>query len=497
MIIADLTDPKNISEVTAGFVAFFVQFLPLIAVIFSLQMAGGLVGRIHQALSGQLSKAGAGIKGNPNDPNSFMNKSRRQAVSSLTRRQARTVDTGRAMGATRGQRFKARASRMAWRGVDERMSRLVKEDRERAEAVSATGRDGMRYAGGGWKLGANEQAPSFLPESNGNVTAGTTVPYDRYFDSKGKEIGVESYREGKSNYGNTREATANSLNYAAKKIQTDQDVANFRNAFTRNAVEQNWNNDEMGDAWATATYEYKPQLASEWYSRPKAVTGANGKTAGVQFKDIGNDIDSYHSFISEKHKTNEGYKLSSMRDSEFRAMGHVQSQLQTKIANGQSLTKKELESFAMTNEGIDTIVKDGYASGTMTRDADGNPQIQGPNAASQGVLDAVYRNRKYSAAAYKDASGKYSANERVLYNKAAVDAERQQHLATNAYNAQNNLPTLGAFDEYKAIDQHALRIQNVAANGNKTLKEGINAQVNTIEVTGNEERKEVPRQIIV
>lgn len=495
MLLADITDPKNMNEVTAGFVAFAFQFIPLFAVVAIPAITGGLVGRLHRFLAGYGSKIGEGVKGNPNDPNSLRNKLRRQSVSALTRRQARIIDAGRDQkgpGGSRVARYKARAARMAWRNVDERMSRLVKEDRERAEAVSATGRDGLRYAGAGWVLPATTKAPDFVRDG-----AGTTKDYDRYYNSRGQEIGKELYLEGKSTYGNTREAQANSLNYAAKKIQSDQDIANFRHAFSQNAVQSNWNKDEMTDAWATATYEYKPMLGSEWYSKPSPVIGANGKTSGVSFADIGNDAKSYHGFISEQHKTKETFKLSSLRDSEWRAMSHQQTNFQNKISKGEAVTQQEMENYAMTNELLDSQVKEGFASGTMTRDAEGNLQVQGPSAAAQGVLNAMYKNRKYAAYNYRTPGpdSKYSVNERVLYDRAAVDKDRDAWNTT--YAGPTGKPTT-PFDEYGAIEKHALRPVAPAPTpkGPVVLETYANGALNPpqrIEVTGDELRSSLPK----
>ncbi len=483
----------SLNSVTAGLVAFLVQFLPLLVLVGAAELTGGAGKWIGGKLKNVGNKAQESFKGNPNDPNSLRNRVRFNARAGATRAQAKVVDQGRELGASRFQRARGKMARVAWRNMDERMAQLTKQDRERQDTMSSTGRDQLRYAGGGWMLKAGDKAPDFVQDG-----AGTTENYDRYYNSKGKEISKSLYSEGKASYGGNLQSTANSLNWAARKIQTDQDIANFRHAFAQNAIANNWDNSEAGDAWAAATYEYKPQLSSEWYSRPEVVRGANGRTTGVKYNDISNDEKAFHSFMTENHKSRESFKLSSMRDSEWRATADRMAQFQAKVDRGEAVTQKELEGYAMASEVVDSVVKEGYASGTMSQDAEGNLQVQGPNSAAQGVLNAMYKNRKYAVSAYKDASGRYSVHERVLYDKSKVDAERQTRITENQRRERAGQPSLGAFDEYSSIDKHALRQVGTSMTNpkNVVLRETPGDKTyNThrVEVTGDEQRSLVPR----
>ncbi|HKU19109.1 MAG TPA: hypothetical protein VJP80_07640 [Candidatus Saccharimonadales bacterium] len=469
------------TNIFAVVVAFFVQFLPLVLIPFAFRLAGGIIGKVHDTISGYGKKTHEGILGNPNDPMSLRNRARRNFHESLTRAQAQVVDKGREVNATRAQRARGRISRTLWRGVDERLARYTKEAREREESMSSTGRDALRYAGAGYKISAGEAVPdsvaeggSIAKDASGAIISGRTASYDRYFDSKGREIGASLYAEGKSMYGKNISDISQGMNYTVRKIQTDQDIANFREAFSRNAAANNWSQTEAMDAWAAATFEYKPQLGSEWYSNPQVQKDTTGRTTGVRYADISNNTTSYKKFIDEQHKTKENYKLGSLRDSEYRAMGNRQNRLETIIdrngGNATGIDETELQNLAMTGEVIDSQVRQGIQMGMASQDADGNLQVSGVSPAANGVLTAMYKNRKYATRAAKGPGpdGTYSLNQRILYNRQAVEADRQAHLTAGRD------PRL--FNEEASIAAHTVK------RGNKNL---------VITVTGGEERAPV------
>jgi|GEM_PF-1686099 len=446
----------GVQSVISIIIAFFVQFVPLLLIPFTFKLAGGLVGRLNQLLGGYGSKIGEFIKGNPNDPYSMQNKAKRAALSGLADRQARIVDAGRKDGASVFRRGRSWLTRAVSPQIDERLSRYNKEAREMQENMSATGRDQLRYAAAGTELPAGVAAPSFF-QGTYTDASGATVPIAgsvsdqvRYFDSKGRKISSALYHEAKSagTYGNTA-GLAQGFNYTARKIQTDDDIANFRHAFKQTALQQGWTQDEIGDAWAAATFEYKPLLGSEWYSAPKLVTGAGG-APDIQYDDIGSSDSTYKKFVEEPHKTREAFKLGSMRDQDYRVMGQRQNEYEARAAAG-TLTDTQAESLAMTSELMDTVVRKGMETGSITRNPDGELMISGVSPAAQGVLDSMYKNRKYQTAAYFDpATGRHSLNERVLYDRKAVEAEKAAYTA--AYK-----PGAPAFDETAAITKHAVR----------------------------------------
>jgi hypothetical protein len=465
-------------------IAFLVTFLPLAAGGWSIKIASRTLAGAHAWLSGIGKKGHEAVLGNANDANSLRNKTRRNLLNAATRGQARVVDRGRELDASPLAKLRGRVSGGLWRNLDERMASITDAETKRQNLMSATGRDQLRYAGAGWTLKAGEVAPDYVESKY----AGQVATEDMHFNSKGKRISKQLLNEGKSWYGRSLQEVGAGLNYTVKKIQTDEDIANFRKSFKENVIAMGLNQQEANDLWAQATYEHKPILSSEWYSSPKVIS-SGGRTTDVKFDDISTGTvageKAYGAFMSENHKTREAFRYSSMRDSEFRAMADRQSQYTNILDSGGTLTDEQLKNLAMTNEGLDLIAKEGYASGTMTKDQDGNIQVQGPNAAANGVLTSMYKNRKYATAAYRDPSGKYSVNERVLYNRANVDAERRQHEANERVAAASKgLGYVPAqFDEWSSIEKHAIR-QNPADAASPLVR---------VEVTGDEKRSEVKK----
>lgn len=408
------------TNMVAGIMSFLLLFIPLAMIPFAFKLAGGLIGRVTDLVANYKSKTAEGIKGNPNDPLSLRNTTRRNFFGAMTRGQGQLVDSSRKMGAGGFTRFAARASRLFAPHLDERLAIQNKQAREMQETMSSTGRDALRYAAAGWVLKKGQVAPSFVQDG-----AGTTVDHDRYYDSKGREISATLYSEGKSTYGRTPTEMSQGFNYTVRKVQTDQDIANMRHAFVQNAVANNWTQDEANDVWAAAVFEYKPLLGGEWYSKPKVQT-VGGKTTGVQFEDLGNHDSAYGGFATELHKTRESFKLASVRDQDWRAMAQRQRDYQqvidTKGVSG--LTEEQFQNYAMTQEIIDSVVRRGMSAG-VSLNAEGEPMISGVSPASEGVLKALIKQRKYRSTTYTDPATGASVNERVLYNDAAVSAARK------------------------------------------------------------------------
>lgn len=452
------------TNLVAGILSFLLLFIPLAMIPFAFKLAGGLIGRLTDLVANYKSKTAEGIKGNPNDPLSFRNKTRRNLFGALTRGQGQLIDSSRKMGAGRFTRFAAGASRLFAPHLDERLAMQNKQAREMQEAMSSTGRDALRYAAAGYVIKKGEMAPPMVRDG-----AGTIADHDRYYNSKGKEISATLYREGKSTYGRTPTEISQGFNYTVRKVQDDQDVANMRYAFARNAVENNWTQDEANDVWAAAVFEYKPLLGGEWYSKPQ-IQKTGSKTTGVQFEDLGNHDGAYNGFATELHKTRESFKLASVRDQDWRAMAQRQRDYQT-IVDTQgvaALTPEQFRNFAMTNEIVDSVVRRGMAAGMISQNAEGEVMISGVSPASEGVLKALIKNRKYASGNFQDPTTGASVDQRVLYDISAFNQERKQLLGAG-----------------QPVDEDALKMKHA-------LKAPSGQPVH-YDVTGDEQRSTLPK----
>jgi hypothetical protein len=410
------------SSVLAAIVAFFLQFLPLLFIPYAFRLAGGAVGKVHEVLTTNHKKAQEGIKGNPNDPRSLRNRIKRNLAGEVTRQQARVVAQGRKPRASNFRRIRGGIADQ-FGDVDARMAIQNAEARDLSEKMSTSGKDDLRYAGAGYSVAAGEAAPDGTTQS---AAWGGALDVDkrRFYDSKGRRISGLQYARGKQLYGTGNSEVAANLEYALRKATTDEDMQNFRTAFRRNAIDNNWNDDEVKNAWATATYPHKDKWKSEWYSTPSAITGANGRTSGVEFADVEDNLDSYDKMINEFHKVPAGFQVSSIRSQDWKAMANTHKTMQDKITAG-TATQEDLDRFAKTDEVLDIMTSD-RAMGMQRDPSDGdNVMVQGANAETQNVISAMYKSRQYSSTPLRNAAdGTYSSTERAVYDRRAVESDR-------------------------------------------------------------------------
>ncbi len=427
---------QGISSTLGAIVAFVALFLPLVLIPWAFKLAGGLVGNVVGTLTGHGGRIGEAIKGNANDPNSLRNRTKRNLGEQFTRGQTRTVDASRTLGASRWQRFRGSVSRRAWAGLDERQSKYMSAAREREEQMSATGRDALRYAGAGWTLEAGEVAPA-ATTSGGASVAGSVSGSRRFFDSKGREISGALYSEGKARHGGTHASVAQNLEYTVRKVQTDDDMVNYRTALARNAVANNWSSNEVMDAHAAAVFAHKDKFIDEWFSSPQAIdtagnviptTDTRTRTAGIRWRDVTSDPDKRRDMVGELHKTRQSFQMGALRDSAWRSMYDSHLQVQQRIASG-TATPDDLTEFAQTEEILDTMTQ----RGLVQMQGEGEVSVAGASPAATGVIKAMYANRTYGvAAAVNPVNRQSSANVRAIYKLAPVEAVRNTRGATPA-----------------------------------------------------------------
>lgn len=387
------------SQFLAKIIGIIVLFVPLFMIPFAFKLAGGAVATLYGALNGFGKKNSERLMGDARDQNSLRNRVKRQAGEKFTRTRAnfahanRNLDTRRRLSPTR--RLLGRLADIG--DVDQKLSTYNAEAAERKERLQKTGDDSLIYAGAGWHQATNE----YNPDGSLRYEAG------KFYNGKGDEISQQEYRKGKQLHGTGIAALGQSLEYRLRKVQNDDDLQTFREAFIKNAVANNWNQKEAASVWAAATYPHKDKFATEWYSSPVISQDANGRTTGVRFNDVSSDERSYNKWANDKHKTQQSFQLGSLRDVEIRAMADRYEQYSQILDAGGTLDATQAQNFAMTSELFDTMV----VKGMIQYDGEGNPQASGVSAASKSALETAFRNRRYKA----QSSGAAGASSGVTY----------------------------------------------------------------------------------
>jgi hypothetical protein len=315
-ILADITDPKNISEVTAGFVAFFVQFLPLLLVPFLFKVAGGLAGRLQQFLAGYGAKAAAGIKGSEHDPDSLGNVTKRNFRGAKIRSQAQQFrsalgdyDKAQQAGNPRAAWQAKRRAKLAGRGnILAKEAALNKEGGDRLNATKNFGDDTIL------------NARMAVPDENGVL---------RTLD--GKKVTDLEQSIAKQYYGTMGDMQAIST-YRETKDLSNEDAQNYIKRFGQFAQQEGWTPEETMSQWmgtAFARQDERGELKhGSWKHDPS--TGAYSFTAagadGSFYKDPGPTADpksgekKADSFINDTYYKKGSFKGANMLSSHPRAL---------------------------------------------------------------------------------------------------------------------------------------------------------------------------------
>jgi len=219
----------SLNEVTAGIVAFFVQFLPLLLIPFAFKMAGGITGRVSELLKGHASKATSMVQGNDHDPDSMKNVAKRNARGGRVRRQATLTRTGIGM-AKNGNRRRAwvgdKLARTASMGnVLAKEAQLNKEASDRIGVTKGNGDDSFINA-----AMAVQQADGSLTTLDGKQVTKTEARLgNKYYGTMGDKQAISTYRE--------------------TKDLSPADVEQYIGNYGKYADQQGWTSDEMGGQW--------------------------------------------------------------------------------------------------------------------------------------------------------------------------------------------------------------------------------------------------------
>ncbi len=386
-------------------IAVVIQGMALFSFLFAFRFAGQTVGKIHEVISGRGNQLKEAIKGNAQDPNSLRNKAKANLGHTIARSQANIMAEGKKSKTgpmpSRFKRFRAGlVGGGAFGNVEGRLAHYQELANKNKDALTANSLDDLLYAAGGY-------------EKNGH-----------YYNSKGDEIAAWEYKRGKSLYGQNMNAIGSALGYRLYKSQDDKDIGQLRESFRQNAINNQWSDEDATRVWAAATYPYKAQMGSEWYSAPVLQRNAQKQVTGVDFQDIGQEANEgkFGEFSEELHKTRSSFRLSDIRDGDWRAMAAHQDRVQTKLSAGIMPSQEELNNYAKTSEIMDTVTQQMRGSGMLTVSEGGDVSVAGVSAAGQSAIKAMMSdsNRRFGVTHAIDSSGKRSVNERIIYDRAPI-----------------------------------------------------------------------------
>lgn len=479
---------NNKNNPLASLISFILQFLPLFLIPYAFKLSGGFIGQIVGTLSGFSKRTHEGIKGDIRNPNSMRNRAKRRFGERFTAAEARIDAPGRSSTATRRQQRAMRVLNKIDRGWNARESKYTAEATAREDQISATGRDDQRYAANWFSVAAGEAAPVGVSRKGVDVSGSVDSSSERFFDSKGRAISEGYAKQSEALHATSAYDAGRNLEYPLRKAQTDDDLANYRRAFAATALRQGLNDDEIMGMHARASFEHKDKHATEWYSSPTLVKGEAGSADRIVWSDItdatkaGRRGQANH--VKELHKSKASFQLSSVRDKELRSWSDRRNEIQDQLDAEEPLSHEDALFFTQTDELMGSLVQ----QGVITQMGDAGPQMsaQGVSSASASVLKAMSTNRRYETTAARSgttANGQplVSVNDRVIYNKEAVDDVVRQSIPTGG-----TTPTVFRSD---VIDNLAVPIIQPLPRGTA----GPVALGKSVAVTGDSQSSDIPR----
>jgi hypothetical protein len=332
------------------------------------------------------------IKGNPNDPNSLRNRSRRQILERATQYQGKFVEPGRkALGNTAKDRRQRAVTRVAdlFGNYDARIAGYNEAAAKRREVLANYGNDDLLYAGGGYEVKAGQQRLDKSYNSSG---------HSEYYNSKGKKINREMYSKGKSLYGGSQHDITQSLNYAVLKSQTDGDLEAFQFAFNRNAEANKWDQSQIAGNYLGATIPYKGRNVFLRQEIPKLNEDGSVTTTHAADNSPGGDS-AYFGGLKQMHTGGESYKLSSVSAPDWMTMNTKQKQLEQKIIDGTD-TPVDRRNLAMTYEVLDGASQrmrtPGYTETIKGEGGEDQIVAGGASPASQAIIESAVGTRRFN-----------------------------------------------------------------------------------------------------
>lgn len=404
----------TVSGGVAAIVAFVLQFLPLFLIPFAFKLAGGAVASIYGAISSTGKKGLEGIKGSEHNPYSLRNNVRRNYKKAGTRGRDSWFSELNNPNTGYWRRQRARLAGMGNQRYDAAM--LNKEEKEVQDNTTQTGADDMRFAAGGFVVRAGEATKTRTKtfDADGKATVatgkGNTADHDRYFNVKGQEITEGFYRKAKKELGSDVPAVGQTLEYAVRKFENDDDIENYWQGFAQSAVDMNMTDWEALGTHNAATYGAKGQHIGLNKSAPKLNRGADGRVSGVSLKDLRTDQEAHKGTVDWRRRNQQQYPQSMQSDETLRMDAAWQKTLEDRILSahgaGVAPSQADVEHLASIYENTDgqTQVMQSLAAAAATT---GDPSVSasGATPAVQEVLTSMKKQQRLKLTDFNPTDG--------------------------------------------------------------------------------------------
>jgi hypothetical protein len=375
-------------------VSILLVVLPLFLIPYAFKMAGGAIGSIHSTLQGFGKKTTEAIKGNPNDPNSLRNRTRRNAGAGVTRARAQFVRSSGTYDAnsSHGRLRKRLGGIVGYGNIFDKEAALNKTAMERLDTVRNNGDDTFLNA---ISAVQSEDGRWYTIDGGAEVSGAAVKKALQLHPTMGDLQASIGYRLGKTNTAESAQAFKRNLG----KLQKQRHLANSEVTGLATGVGFAHQNERL--EFKHASYgEVGPDEVAEYGATPGdrgylAVTNPkmNDPTLNPQ---TGLPNSKNDGFVNELDNIRGTWSVSQMRDTTIRHEKAIQSHWEEQYRNAadgsalKGILRDRLQKVYRTGDSLSPRVTSG-ATGATPLDSNGQPVegFGGVSGAAPAVRAAV------------------------------------------------------------------------------------------------------------
>ncbi|MDB5168787.1 MAG: hypothetical protein JWO41_143 [Candidatus Saccharibacteria bacterium] len=258
------------SAAVADLLSIAALFVPLFLIPFSFKLAGGILGRAHDALQTAGKRGSEFWKGNQNDPFSRRNQARYKLGDRNTLMRERAVDRGSAEGAGIGRRTIGRAAN--WGNLQAKRSMYNKQRSEMLQGQINTGDDSnIRDLFIAWdSTGGKDGSGAWyrrMDMENGHRVAGASAVYE---GTNARQRGQIAKNKSMSLYKGDKSAVQDALYYEWKKTSFEpSQMGRIGHQYGEILAEHGFNEGEGAGMMKGVTFRHQGQSLAGKHSTYK------------------------------------------------------------------------------------------------------------------------------------------------------------------------------------------------------------------------------------
>gem|GEM_PF-1809921 len=360
--IAALVIPTTTGGALEGFaaiIAVMALIIPLALIPFAFKLAGGIIGKVHETLADYGKRGHQGMLGNPNDPNSWRNRTRGKMRGSVTRANAEVFRRVNRSGRI------PRTNAILFGGAIEKEAMENQESKKRIFAIKDNGDDRIV-----------------------NARASFVDPVDKRRKTlDGKPVSEAEWKAAKRLYPNLSDVQT-VADYRSTKVNSSEEAVQFARNFGLMAKQRGLSLDETKGAFTALAFARQNERG-EW----KHGSWSEDANGDYVFSPVGaSNMGGAEGYVHEQYYKKGSFDASRAFSSQFQSMGEVKREHLNRIARGMAAgaTPEQQQEARESREQLKKIleIQGAWEHNAGMRDPETGEVIQGLSGASAGTKAA-------------------------------------------------------------------------------------------------------------